>query len=361
MLSMVSNVAMAGTGTDSDPYTVAEALALQKAGNAPETEIAVKGIVSKTDTPSKKHGDQTFYMSDDGKNENTLEAYACLGINKDSIKDDNKVEVGDEVVVKGVLKEYKGTIELDKHCYLLSHTKATTFPACDNIAAFLELASGAKVNLTLKDAIVVYAWTSTNGNTTAYIRDATGALDFYKTTLGFKSNDLVNGTVIVTNTVYNKLIEATENDNTNSDNLTITASSTPAEAKWIEINDAKDYVSDLVLINKVDVKKATNGTKEFFYAYNASGDSIQIYDGVHPEGLTLKEASQVAIKGIVARYKNTYEIYPVENFETTTAHVTSLPTVLPSPDDRIYNLAGQRVSPSYKGIVIKGGKKILQK
>ena len=51
------------------------------------------------------------------------------------------------------------------------------------------------------------------------------------------------------------------------------------------------------------------------------------------------------------------EYYPV--YQTPTAiHHTSSISHLPSPT---YNLAGQRVDANYKGIVIRNGKRMIQK
>lgn len=51
-------------------------------------------------------------------------------------------------------------------------------------------------------------------------------------------------------------------------------------------------------------------------------------------------------------------------YDGATEYATSIRTVTtqqPAPTTQLYNLAGQRVSPSYKGIVIQNGKKMIQK
>lgn len=47
-------------------------------------------------------------------------------------------------------------------------------------------------------------------------------------------------------------------------------------------------------------------------------------------------------------------------FESSADGIQTLTTQHPSPNTQIYNIAGQRVSSSYKGVVIKNGKKFVQ-
>ena len=71
-------------------------------------------------------------------------------------------------------------------------------------------------------------------------------------------------------------------------------------------------------------------------------------------------ASNVNVKGIITRYNNTYEIQPIEDPSTTTG-IDDVTTVVNDKDAPVYNLAGQRVSKDYKGVVIQNGKKRINK
>lgn len=120
---------VAHEGTAEDPYTVADAhVVIDKVG---ETGIADKyatGIVSKIVTAfNPTYGNITYDISTDGTTESAqLRAYR--GFNKDGawFTSEDDVLVGDEVVVKGLLKKYNTTYEFDAGNELvsLSRTKA---------------------------------------------------------------------------------------------------------------------------------------------------------------------------------------------------------------------------------------------
>lgn len=354
----VKQAATTGAGTKENPYTATDAVAMHDASTMPSAEAYYKGTITGIKTSSDnivKYGNCDYYIA---TGTDTVIVFRGLYLGNVAFTAGDQIKEGDEVVVYGKLVDYKGDAELDKGNYIYSLNGKTasdtpvTIPDVANIAAFKDIATSSKANLTLKDAKVVYAWTSNNGNTSVYVRDASGALDFYNTGLELSTNDVINGTVILKKDVYNNLVEAVKTDETSADKLTITSSSEEAEPKAIEVGAASDNVSDLVEISNVDIK--TVGSK--YYAYNAAGDSLQIYDGFHLS-LTLEESTGATIKGIIAQYKSTYEIYPIEN-PTTGINV---PVKVNATDDRTFNLAGQRVSKAYKGVVIKGGKKLIQK
>lgn len=229
-----------------------------------------------------------------------------------------------------------------------------TVTTAADIAAFKALAKGTDATLTLNNAQVVYTWTSNNNNNSTYVRDASGALLFYNSGLDLKAGDVLNGTVSLTRSEYNNSAQAAKNDATSAANLTITAGADP-EPEDIGYADAKNYVSDLVIIKNVDIVKDGRN----FYI-GTGDDRLQVYNGFHLDGYTVAEAKGVAVKGIVTLYKSTYEIQPIEDPATTTASVKAISTT----DDAsapAYNLGGQRVSNAYKGIVVKKGKKFIRK
>ena len=88
------------------------------------------------------------------------------------------------------------------------------------------MASGTTATLTLKNAQVVYknVYTTKSGatNTEYYVRDASGAIQFFNTDLELNVNQVINGTVEVTYSPFNELPEATKTANTSAEKLTIT-------------------------------------------------------------------------------------------------------------------------------------------
>lgn len=104
-------------GTETTPFTIAEAIAAANAGV--KDVVYVKGIVSELYKGGfdAQYGNGSFYMSEDGvrHNDNTLdfEAYQALylGNQKWNAETNPQMEVGAEIVVCGPLTTYNGLAE----------------------------------------------------------------------------------------------------------------------------------------------------------------------------------------------------------------------------------------------------------
>ena len=263
-------------------------------------------------------------------------------------------EITETTTVKAVA--YKGS---DKSSVASKEFVKTVTTATEDFAAFKALTVGTNTVQTFKDAQVVYTWTSKSNNTSIYVRDASGALLLYNRSsdamkYGFKTGDVLNGTINLTSAVYNKSIQAAVNDNTNTDNITITDGSAP-QPKVITYADAKENVSDLVLLENVDIVE-DNGK---FYI-GTGDDRIQVYNGFYIEDYTVAAATGVNVKGIIVRYNDQYQIQPIEVPSTSTG-IGSVNAATSNANAPIYNLAGQRVGNDYKGVVIQNGKKRINK
>lgn len=220
-----------------------------------------------------------------------------------------------------------------------------------NIQAFYALSNNTVATLTLKDAEVLFTWTSTNHNTQTFVRDATGAVMFYNTDLDLKAGQVLNGSVTVLRGEYNGTVEAMKAAKTNAEGYTVVEGS--AEPKVIEVTEADQNLSNLVQINNVDI--VAEGSN--FFA--VSGENrIQLYDGFHLDGFTLAAAEGVDVVGIVTLFKGNYQVQP-----TTAPVATGIDGVeaVESDNAPVYNVSGQRVGAAYKGLVIKNGKKYIQK
>lgn len=123
-----SNAEATGSGTAADPYNVAAAnkiaAALEKSSTSASylsDEVYVKGkICSITDTELSSYGNITYYISDDGTTAGQLEVYRGLSIDGAKFKTINDIKVGDEVVVKGKLQNWLGTLEFTQGSSLVS-------------------------------------------------------------------------------------------------------------------------------------------------------------------------------------------------------------------------------------------------
>ena len=182
-----------GTGVQNDPYNVAAALALitpMKDGEITD-EIYVKGKISKIQEVSVQNGNATYFISDDGTENNQLEIYRGKFLGGKSFTSEDQIKVGDEVIVKGKCKNFKGnTPEFDtgSSLYMINGQYAEETPAGDpegsgvqndpyNVAAALALITP-MADGQLTDEIYVKGKISKiqevsvqNGNATYFISD----------------------------------------------------------------------------------------------------------------------------------------------------------------------------------------------
>lgn len=106
-----------GKGSESDPYTVAEAIAAIKAG-APTSEVYLTGIISEVQFYNEKYKSLSYYISDDGKSKD-MQVYSGKGLNGADFTSKGDLKVGQKVTIKGIIKSFtdkNGTeiMEVDK-------------------------------------------------------------------------------------------------------------------------------------------------------------------------------------------------------------------------------------------------------
>lgn len=236
----------------------------------------------------------------------------------------------------------------------------------ENIAAFKALTSGTTATLTLKNAQVVYknVYTTKSGatNTEYYVRDASGAIQFFNTDLELNVNQIINGTVEVKYTLYNEMTEATKTANTSAEKLTITdgEAAVPTKVTVADLTTNK-YLCDLVTVENANIISETSGTHTNQYLTNGT-DKVMIYDKFKTK-TNITDGEGFDVTGILVTAKLSGNI--IKEFAPISAPVptgiNNITTEATDANAPAYNLAGQKVSESYKGVVIKAGKKFVQK
>ena len=207
--------------------------------------------------------------------------------------------------------------------------------------------------LNLKDAEVVYLNKyegKTSTNTECYVRDASGAIVFFNTSFEYEANTVLNGTVLAKYTVYNGLPEITITDDENI--TTSTGNAAPIELAASDVNES--YYGNLVSVTG----KYAKGDK------NQTIDDLVLYDKFkngYLDNLTNGEAYTVV--GIVVTYYNKTDNTVIAELAPIKEVVTGINDIKAETQSNgaVYNLAGQKVDGSYKGIVIRDGKKYLNK
>ena len=236
----------------------------------------------------------------------------------------------------------------------------------ENIAAFKALASGTTATLTLKNTQVVYknVYTTKSGatNTEYYVRDASGAIQFFNTDLELNVNQVINGTVEVTYSPFNELPEATKTANTSAEKLTITdgEAAVPTKVTVADLTSNK-YLCDLVTVENANIISETSGTYTNQYLTNGT-DKVMIYDKFKTK-TDITDGEGFDVTGIFVTAKLSGNI--IKEFAPISAPVptgiNNITTDAADANANAYNLAGQKVGKEYKGVVIKAGKKFIQK
>ena len=227
------------------------------------------------------------------------------------------------------------------------------------------------LNLKLTYAKVLYV-NNYNGTVNTYVREGDAAIELR--TLGFNMpvNSTITGTVKVDLALNSGIPYLAKNAGTTDEDLTIQESTEAAKPIVATVADivANKYMNDLVLIKNFKFSKEEYQTGKYNYYANDGDSKIMIYDKFStPEDnnakiggvANLTEGETYSVKGIFgAIFKNVQEVIPIEAISTTTGinNITTDATLENAP---AFNLAGQKVGKAYKGVVIKAGKKFVQK
>jgi hypothetical protein len=126
------------------------------------------------------------------------------------------------------------------------------------------------------------------------------------------------------------------------------------EPKTITFDKLPDNLNAFVKIENV----VFDGT-----AYKIGDEVLTIKDQFYVvEAAGLEANTTYTIEGMVGLYDETHQLYPI-SFTKQGGGSTGISTVktVRVDDGAIYNLKGQKVEADYKGLVIKNGKKIINK
>lgn len=222
------------------------------------------------------------------------------------------------------------------------------------------------LNLKLTNAKVIYV-NEFDGTVNTYVREGDAAIELR--TLGFDMpvNSTISGTVKV-NLVFNYGVPyLVANDATDDKDLNIQESTEEAQPIVATVADlnAKKYMNDLVIVKdvKLSTEKVTSGTSTRTNYYINDGDAkVQLYDKFQVSDLTtLTDGETYTVQGLFGQIFNKVpEILMTKKVKETTG-ITNITTDAADANAPAYNLAGQKVGKEYKGVVIKAGKKFVQK
>ena len=133
------------SNTPETAYTVAKAKQLIDAGEGLSTEVYVKGIITSVGTLNTTFNSLTYNISDDGTATEELNIYSGKYFGGADFTSADQLKAGDVVIVKGQLKKYGETYELDKNNQLYSLNGVTT--GINNITTDATLENAPAFNL----------------------------------------------------------------------------------------------------------------------------------------------------------------------------------------------------------------------
>lgn len=180
-----------------------------------------------------------------------------------------------------------------------------------------------------------------------------------------------NGLIQVSKIAYYKVGDAPE-----IVDITNTAETAYTIAKAKELIDAGKGLSENVYVKGIvsQASKELNPTYGSL-SYNISDDGkteneLQVYGGLSFESQKftsvddIKVGDVVVVYGKLKKFNTTYELDKnniLISLNGKTTGITNITTDEAAKNAPVYNLAGQKVTKAYKGVVIKNGKKMIQK
>lgn len=180
-----------------------------------------------------------------------------------------------------------------------------------------------------------------------------------------------NGLIQVSKIAYYKVGDAPE-----IVDITNTAETAYTIAKAKELIDAGKGLSESVYVKGI-VSQASESLNDTYgsLSYYISDDGkkeneLQVFGGLSFDGKEftsiddIKVGDVVVVYGKLKKFGTTYELDKdniLISLNGTTTGITNITTDEAAKNAPVYNLAGQKVTKAYKGVVIKNGKKMSQK
>ena len=317
-----------GPGSENNPYTVAQAIAyINTLGTSlSPTEVYVHGIISQVDEFDYQHSSITYWISDDGTTTGQMEVYSGKGLNGADFSAVTDLQVGDIVTVKGKVKMYNTTPEFNYNNEIVSLVRdvEATIPAGKEWITFCSTA-----NLDFSEAI--------EGLKGAYT--ITAHADKATTLTATKMTGKVKaGTGLLLRAAEKKDVDQV---------ITIPVAATGDEQPdnmLIGVTEDTDIQPTAGVYTHLGL---SNGE---FHPYSEAGTLaagkayLRILTAQMPTGGN--NAKLIIVFDGEATGIANLNVNDNDNFDANAP---------------MYNLAGQRVNKSYKGVVIVNGKKVVRK
>ena len=310
-------VSIEHAGTESDPYTVADARAAIDAGIG-TTDVYATGIVSAIPTAySSQYSNITFNFVDKEGDTEFLQAFRCVG------DEAANVQIGDIVVVNGNLTKYNSTYEFDAACKLVS----LKHPTVAVEAPTFNPAAG-----TYADAQTVSISCETDGATIYYTTDGTDPSD---------ASMVFTDAISVTTTTTIKAISIKDGEKSAVVSATYHINSqanpyTVAQALAFNEYPANGIYVHGIVSTAPTLAPTDAGQLTYYISDNGEAtEQLQVYKGKGLEQAAFTAQNDIQVGDIVTIYGNVKIYNNTKEFDTNNYLVSFerpvAPYVLPVP------------------------------
>lgn len=230
-----------------------------------------------------------------------------------------------------------------------------------DIASFLAMDEGDDALLLLTDAQVLYVY-----NDEIYLRDATGSMMLKRTGLSVSKYDVLNGSILGKLTYNNRMPQLIPADGELiTQDLSISSGETPLPKEILGDELTADRYADMVLVRGLTLVRdggifAVVGDRRvrLWNKFQIKSPKISL-----PSNIVGKFYDVTAIYGTdVINGEVVDELYVLSSpVEGEDPDAISAPLAQEPSSQALYNLYGQKVGKYYKGIVVKSGRKFIQK
>ena len=266
---------------------------------ASDMDFYIKGKIAKIKYEfSAQYGTATFFISADGNNDYTFQCYSVYYLeNKPWVEGNTQIKVGDEVIICGKIVNYQGNT-----------------PETVSKQAYIYSLNGVTKNEG-----------GENPQPSDEVKKVTvaKALEIV--------NALENGKTTSEEYVITGIVTTIDEISTNYGNATFDIADNAGDAAILKVFRAKDAEGQKITDENI----------------------VKVGDTVKVQGKLQKYVKNDVVTPEVA---SGCKILTVNGKSTGITSIKSDDAAAP-----LFNLAGQRVDASYKGVVIKNGKKMLQK
>lgn len=340
---------LTGEGTLEKPYTVADVIAIVNDGAQTKNPVYVKGIVSKVVSSAnniEQYKNCDYFIVDEEGSSASIEAFRGKYLGNTDFTSLAQIAAGDKVILCGVMTKYNDIVELDRDNYiakfwdiaeLVLDEKAdnNTVEAKRHATVYMDRTFNANAwntlvlpfDMTAEQVTVTFGADTKLANYMGTTMNEDGTY-----TLNFRTTDVITAnTPVFVYGAKNVDTQTVEDVNVVVDDPV----ATPASAAFafqgsygkMQVNVGDWFISSDNNFYRAKGTESMKATRALFRATTAEAAA---------KGLTISiDGEATAIQGIV--------------------------TDKADSDAPAYNLAGQRVADNYRGIIIKGGKKYLNK